>query len=67
MKYESAQQRYIHCGLDHFVYIPMIDGAAQSATNGSELLLVQMVKHYNHPEMGVPTYDWCGPLEHKAF
>eukprot|EP00971_Amphidinium_carterae_P069721 1379663-Amphidinium_carterae.1 len=67
MKYESAQQRYIHCGLDHLVYIPMIDGAAQSATNGSELLLVQMVRKFNHHDTGVPTYDWCGPLEHKAF
>eukprot|EP00971_Amphidinium_carterae_P015679 309385-Amphidinium_carterae.1 len=45
----------------------MIDGAAQSATNGSELLLVQMVRKFNHHETGVPTFDWCGPLEHKAF
>eukprot|EP00971_Amphidinium_carterae_P214001 4246943-Amphidinium_carterae.1 len=45
----------------------MIDGAAQSATNGSELLLIQMVRKFNHHETGVPTYEWCGPLEHKAF
>eukprot|EP00971_Amphidinium_carterae_P244442 4853684-Amphidinium_carterae.1 len=67
MKYESAQQRYIHCGMDHLVYIPMIEGAAQSATNGNELHLVQMVRKFNHPDTGVPTYDWRGPLEHKAF
>eukprot|EP00971_Amphidinium_carterae_P277458 5506583-Amphidinium_carterae.1 len=33
MKYESSQQRYLHCGLDHLVYIPMVEGAPQSATN----------------------------------
>eukprot|EP00971_Amphidinium_carterae_P003556 70208-Amphidinium_carterae.1 len=29
MKFESPQQRYLHCGLDHLVYIPMIEGAPQ--------------------------------------
>eukprot|EP00971_Amphidinium_carterae_P296747 5895055-Amphidinium_carterae.1 len=67
MKYESSQQRYIHCGLDHLVYIPMVEGAPQSATNGNELILVQMVKHFNHPTTGVPTYEWRGHEEQKAF
>eukprot|EP00971_Amphidinium_carterae_P128865 2552165-Amphidinium_carterae.1 len=26
-----------------------------------------MVRRFNHPETGVPTYDWCSHLEHKAF
>eukprot|EP00971_Amphidinium_carterae_P151732 3007431-Amphidinium_carterae.1 len=67
MKYESSQQRYLHCGLDHLVYIPMIEGAPQSATNGNELILVQMVKQFNHPTTNVPTYDWRGTEEHRAF
>eukprot|EP00971_Amphidinium_carterae_P066729 1321479-Amphidinium_carterae.1 len=42
--------------MDHLVNIPMIEGAAQSATNGNELHLLQMVRKFNHPETGVPTY-----------
>eukprot|EP00971_Amphidinium_carterae_P189652 3764453-Amphidinium_carterae.3 len=66
-KYESPQQRYLHCGLDHLVYIPMIEGAAQRATSGHELILVQLVKHFHHPTTNVPTYDWIGKEERKAF
>eukprot|EP00971_Amphidinium_carterae_P304949 6059888-Amphidinium_carterae.1 len=26
-----------------------------------------MVRKFNHPKTGVPTYDWRGHLEDKAF
>eukprot|EP00971_Amphidinium_carterae_P270696 5371851-Amphidinium_carterae.1 len=45
----------------------MIEGAPQSATNGNELTLVQLVRHFHHPSTNVPTYDWRGKEEHKAF
>eukprot|EP00971_Amphidinium_carterae_P010117 199450-Amphidinium_carterae.1 len=45
----------------------MVEGAPQSATNGNELILVQMVKKFNHPTTGVPTFEWNGHEEQKAF
>eukprot|EP00971_Amphidinium_carterae_P002074 40987-Amphidinium_carterae.1 len=45
----------------------MIDGAPQTATNGSELILVQLVAQRHHPTTNVPMYGWRGKEEHKAF
>eukprot|EP00971_Amphidinium_carterae_P091374 1808864-Amphidinium_carterae.1 len=66
-KFESAQQRYLHCGIDHLVLIPMIEGCPQSATNGSELLLIQLTMKRNNSKTGVPEYLWRGEQEQKSF
>eukprot|EP00971_Amphidinium_carterae_P142641 2825735-Amphidinium_carterae.1 len=67
MKFESAEQRYIHCGIDHLVFIPMIDGCPQSATHGSELYLIQLTIRRNNPKTGAPEYHWRGDQEHNSF
>eukprot|EP00971_Amphidinium_carterae_P161062 3193595-Amphidinium_carterae.1 len=45
----------------------MIDGAPQTATHGSELILVQLVAQRHHPTTNVPMYEWRGEAEHKTF
>eukprot|EP00971_Amphidinium_carterae_P009442 186340-Amphidinium_carterae.1 len=45
----------------------MIDGAPQSATNGSELILVQLSAKRHHPTTNVPEYIWRGEQEQKSL
>eukprot|EP00971_Amphidinium_carterae_P269033 5337198-Amphidinium_carterae.1 len=45
----------------------MIDGCPQSATIGSELLLIQLTMRRNNPKTGIPEYLWRGEQEQRSF